>query len=74
MIDLFSELQYVFILELIMIFLIFGYGIFSVLVVRQINVLVNDVKTNMSTLIYLLGVLNVIFAVLAFIASLALVL
>ena len=74
MINSIQNIQIVPILEVVVLVLIGSYLIFSFLVIRQIGVLVNDVKTNLSKLIYGLGIINLILAVLAFIASLALLL
>ena len=74
MIDLFSSLQIVPILEILVVALVAAYLLFSFLVVRQIGVLVNDIKTNLSGVVYAVGIVNIILAVLALIASLALIL
>ncbi len=73
MVNFFSELQIVSILELIMVSTVCGYLVFSFLVLRQIKVLVNDVQTNVSGFVVLIGVVNIVLAVLASIASVALV-
>lgn len=73
MIDIVSQLQIVTILEGIALLLTCSYVLFSFLVVRQIRLLVNDIQTNLSGVVLLLGVVNVALAGLALIASLALV-
>ena len=73
MISLLFNIQFASILELVIVVLVAAYLLFSFLVVRQIGVLVNDVKTNLSGVVYVVGIINVILAVLALIASLALI-
>ncbi len=55
-------------------FLVFCYALFSILVIRQIHILVTQVKTSISSWVYALGLVNCIFALLAFFAALALLL
>ncbi len=73
MIDFFAGLQITVILEFIIVAMICGYAVFSFLVIRQISVLVNDVKTSLSNIIYLVGIFNLLLSILAVIASVALV-
>lgn len=73
MIDFFTRLQFGSVLELVVLALIAGYLVFSFLALRQIGVLVDNVKTNLSRVIYLLGMANLVLGALALVASLALV-
>ncbi|MEA2020659.1 MAG: DUF5657 family protein [Patescibacteria group bacterium] len=53
--------------------LVLFYVVFSLLAVRQIHLLVMNIKTSVSGWVYAVGFINFIFAFLAFAATIALI-
>lgn len=71
MVDLFS-LQPVALLNWALVFALFIYVLFAAIVVWQIQRLISNVKTNLSTLLSLLGLLNLLLSFLCLVAGVSL--
>lgn len=67
------SLPFFWVLERLLILAIFFYLVFSVLVVRQVGLLISTVKTTFSRPILVLSVLHLVIGLMCVIAALALV-
>jgi len=73
MISSLSSSQVFWFLERALVALIFLYFIFSILIARQVELLISNIKTNLSTVIFILSLFHLVAALLCFVAALGLV-